>query len=1064
MHTRRFTPYLIVFLFACLIPLWGQEVDAAPPVVAPNNSTDLDYSQLFQINGNVILHDMATDNQGYIYLTGETYAGNFVTTSGAFNTESNGNTDAFVAKLNAEDGTLVYGTFLGGLNHDRAYGIAVDGNGYIYVIGCTASDNFPVTDGAYDTGSNGASDSFVVKLNPAGNGSDDLLYSSYLTGSSQHDCGHGIAVDTTGHIYATGYAYTFPTTEGAYDRSGNGRYDAYVFKLNPAGNGEEDLLYSTYIGGNLDDYGYAIAVDDVGDVYLAGSTFSTNNFPITSGAYMPNSSGDEDIFFIKLDPAGNGAQDLLYGTYLGGTDGNDGDVAYDLALDQANHVYLTGITSAEDFSITPNAFDSTLDDTDAFIVKLNPAGNGQADLLYGSYFGGTNYDQGQGITVDKADHLHITGYTKSTDLLTTPDAFQTDFNGGLNDIDGFFARLNIANGLEELIYSSYLGGGNPDYGSAIAVDDECDIYVAGVTSSIDFPGLNDEGGFLSKLATGHCAWAAPASLFVALTEEESITKTLTINNIITDTLSWTISEHDSVSWLTPSPLSGTVALSDTTEITVFFDATTLTPGTYTNTLTLNANHPSQPAIEIPITLLVKTPLAEQLSLTKSVSSPTALPGERVTYQIVLTTTDQALPVMLTDTLPAGLTYVNGSLTDGATFENGQIRYDGGVAPGTPLVIEYQAQVDNIAGGSILYNLALVTSGEIYLEAGATLAVASDFNQTLLLIYANGDNNLSDYMLDLINRAEKGAGNPNVVTLLLLDGPHHGDAYLYRLQEDFDGSCPNYANPTCDGRYQLGQDWWTWQENIGSPYSLANFLIGAQRAYPNARQLLLSMVGHGGGWAPTVLDGQPDTPGHGSQPGGPGGLLWDDHPGMSLSTAEFGQALRWAKEATGRKIDLLYLDACLMAMSEVAYEVHDSVDYLLASENWGWTSFAYDEHLTVIDGSITADEVGEAWLAHEADILRPDDYPFTYSLVDLSQMNALRTAMDALASAMINLLPTDKDKIDAAFAASACFDSNADGYIVQPGSIYSSTHPWTTTVTSIALPASLNSNLVSNQRS
>jgi hypothetical protein len=271
---------------------------------------------------------------------------------------------------------------------------------------------------------------------------------------------------------------------------------------------------------------------------------------------------------------------------------------------------------------------------------------------------------------------------------------------------------------------------------------------------------------------------------------------------------------------------------------------------------------------------------------------------------------------------------------------------------------------------------------------------------------------------------------------VLDGPEKGDSYLYRLSQESDSYsfCYHYVDPTCGGRYELLENMWQWGENIGSPHSLAAFLIGAlgeYGAYPNADQIVLSMIGHGGGWAPTLLDGQPQQ--HGGQPGGLGGLLWDDHPGSSLSTAELGKALRRFHQVTGEKIDFLYLDACLMAMSEVAYEVGGSVDYLLASESWSWTSFPYDEHLAEIDGSKDARQIGEAWLANEANLLRADDYPFTYSLTDLGQMEALSEAQDNLANALIGVLPSQKDKIDAAFTASACFDSNSDHYIVQPGS-------------------------------
>ena len=256
-------------------------------------------------------------------------------------------------------------------------------------------------------------------------------------------------------------------------------------------------------------------------------------------------------------------------------------------------------------------------------------------------------------------------------------------------------------------------------------------------------------------------------------------------------------------------------------------------------------------------------------------------------------------------------------------------------------------------------------------------------------------------------------------LLLLDGPDDGDSYLYRLADNQSSGCDVYTDHTCGGHYIEGTNLWTWGENIGSPYSLAEFLKGALRAYPQANQVLLSLVGHGGGWSPELLDVKPA--------GDLGGLLWDDHPGDSLSTPDLGKALRWAQAATGKGIDLLYLDACLMAMWEVAYEVHDSVDFLLASEAWSWTSFSHDAHLEDIDGK-SSEEIGVEWLNNEAEVLRADDYPFTYSLLDLGEMPALRQEIDDLSTALQDVLPADRDKLEDVFEETECFDSNQNGPI------------------------------------
>ena len=422
-----------------------------------------------------------------------------------------------------------------------------------------------------------------------------------------------------------------------------------------------------------------------------------------------------------------------------------------------------------------------------------------------------------------------------------------------------------------------------------------------------------------------------------------------------------------------------------------------------------------------------------LDLGKSVSSPVAAPGQSITYTLNLTATGTAIQAALTDTLPISMTYVNGSATGGATYDAAtrQIRFSGSVAPGAPTIITYRATVDlGVPPGSLLANdatVSYVVDNVIYrIQRTAAVAVPNTAPvSTLALIYANGDNNLSTNMLDLLNSAEKSAGNANSVILLLLDGPADDDTRLYRLLGDVNGTCPNYQNPTCDGRYVLGQNMWEWSDDTANAYSLSEFLKSAMRAYPGAGQVVVSLVGHGSGWYPHVLLGQPSA-----WDGQPGGLLWDAHPGGYLTTRSLGDAFRWAHQATGVKVDLLYLDACLMSMSEVAYEVSDSVNLVLASENWSWASFPYDAYLGsgVLDGAHSPAQIGANWLGIQANLLRTNAYPFTLALIDSSQMNTVRSSVEALASALSTTLPADSGKLAAAHVPAVCFDSNQDGAI------------------------------------
>jgi Bacterial Ig-like domain (group 1)/Beta-propeller repeat len=239
---------------------------------------------------------IAIDTAGNAYVTGRTDSTNFPTTALAFDTTSNGGSDAFVTKLDPLGASLVYSTYLGGSGLDLSPGIAIDTAGNAYVTGITESTNFPTTPGAFDISFNGVQDAFVTKLDPLG---ASLLYSTYLGGSSI-DFGFGIAVDTAGNAYVTGRtdSTNFPTTAGAFDTSFNGFQDAFVTKLDPLG---ASLLYSTYLGGSSIDYGLGIAVDTAGNAYVTGQTFSTN-FPTTAGAFDTTYNGS-DVFVAKISEA-----------------------------------------------------------------------------------------------------------------------------------------------------------------------------------------------------------------------------------------------------------------------------------------------------------------------------------------------------------------------------------------------------------------------------------------------------------------------------------------------------------------------------------------------------------------------------------------------------------------------------------------------------------------------------------------------------------------------------------------------------------------------------------------
>jgi hypothetical protein len=299
-----------------------------------------------------------------------------------------------------------------------------------------------------------------------------LSYSTFLGGNG-HDAGNGIAVDSSGSAYVTGYTYSgnFPTENPYQADHGGGDRDAFIIKLNPAGN---ELVYSTYLGGSQNDSGSGIAIDSSGCAYVVGNTYSTD-FPIANPFQSTHSSGSQDVFITKLNPSGDG---LIYSTYFGGSSGNTGS---SIAVDSYANVYITGDTSSIDFPQV-NSFQAIMGDSnDVFVSKLNPSGNA---LVYSTFLGGSGFDSGDGIAVDSSGSAYVTGMTASTDF-PIENAFQAS-HGGSYDV--FITKMNPSG--SALIYSTYLGGNGDDRGRGIGVDSYGCAHVTGQTTSTGFPTKN----------------------------------------------------------------------------------------------------------------------------------------------------------------------------------------------------------------------------------------------------------------------------------------------------------------------------------------------------------------------------------------------------------------------------------------------------------------------------------------------------------------------------------------------------------------------------------------------
>jgi|GEM_PF-2457643 len=453
-----------------------------------------------------------SDSNGNLYVTGHTRSSDFPVSVGAAQTVyGGGGRDAFAAKLSADGTTIIWCTYIGGTdttNGDAGSAIAIDGEGAVYITGLTMSSDFPTTTGAYDLTYGGGSqngDAFVVKISSDGS---TFLYGTYL-GGPDDDWGRGIDVDSQGDIYVTGLTNGgFPTTSGAYDVTYNGGTggvgDVFFVKLSPDGAGAADLLYGTYIGGMLAESGNAILADGSGIAHIAG--FAMSFFPVTPGAFQTSlggAFGDGDGFILKIAPLGGGTSDLIYSTYFGGT-GIDAATAID--IDGEGTIYHAGTTaSSTGFPISAGAYQTTHGGGtyDAYVSKLNPAGNGASDLLYSSYLGGSadEYPVGEfvhngvGLELGCDDMVYVHAITQSPDFPTTQGTYDNSLSGG---DDAALVKMHLGNnGVSDLLYGTYLGGGGEEHWYGITVTEGDNVGMIFGSTSLDYPGSTQPSDYVT---------------------------------------------------------------------------------------------------------------------------------------------------------------------------------------------------------------------------------------------------------------------------------------------------------------------------------------------------------------------------------------------------------------------------------------------------------------------------------------------------------------------------------------------------------------------------------------
>jgi uncharacterized repeat protein (TIGR02543 family) len=404
---------------------------------------------------------------------------------------------------------ILQSTYLGGSGSDEATALAISSTGDVYVAGITLSTYFPNTSGGAQAayGGGGYTDVFVTRLN---SNLTQILQSTYLGGTGD-DYAYALAISSTGDVYVAGEtgSTNFPnTTGGAQATYGGGLSDAFVTRLN---SNLTQIIQSTYLGGRDIDDATALAISSTGDVYVTGLTDSIN-FPNTTGGAQTSIGGNFDIFVTRLN---SNLTQIIQSTYLGGT---GDEYTYALTISSTGDVYVAGYTDSRIFPGTTGGAQATFGGyTDAFVTRLN---SNLTQIIQSTYLGVSNNNYAYALAISSTGDVYVVGETTSNSFPKTTGGAQATYGGGLSD--AFVTRLN--SNLTQILQSTYLGGSGKDYASILAISSTGDVYVAGITSSIDFPktsggvqenyGGGDYDAFVARLTADLAATASSYTLSI----------------------------------------------------------------------------------------------------------------------------------------------------------------------------------------------------------------------------------------------------------------------------------------------------------------------------------------------------------------------------------------------------------------------------------------------------------------------------------------------------------------------------------------------------------------------
>jgi len=406
------------------------------------------------------------------------------------------------------DPTLDYSTYFGGSGFDGSGGIAVDCNDHVYIAGATDSPNFPPPD---PTPLAGDLDLFVTKLDRSKTGAEQLIYTTYVGGADRESV-LGIEVDCSGRAYVVGYTGSddLPTTANAFQPDFSADVDGMVVQLDAAG----AIHYVSYLGGTNFEELVQIAVGENGLMHVVGFTGSTD-FPTTDDAFQQakvGAVGEFDALMAVLDPSKSGAASLVYSTYYGGAEADEG---YAIDVSSDGIIYFAGHSASDDLVLENSIQDYQGGgwSGDAFLVKLDSSQSGNDQLLFATYLGGTGGEISGGIAVDSSGDVVWGGLTASANFTTT--AISPPYGGGDDWGDAFLVKVDTTT--PSLIYSRFVGGSGDDAIRHVVVDGSGNAYVTGGTGSDNFPTVNPiqdtyQGGVASVV---ELSWYGPGDAIVA---------------------------------------------------------------------------------------------------------------------------------------------------------------------------------------------------------------------------------------------------------------------------------------------------------------------------------------------------------------------------------------------------------------------------------------------------------------------------------------------------------------------------------------------------------------------